>query len=237
MKKLILTLLLLPALAVCAFSQTTPSADEIIANYLTACGGKDFLSKITDLNVQMSTEMQGNPMNITLKQKAPNKYSRVMIAGGMEVFKMTSDGTKVAMGGMRGGNQVLEGKDAQQSIIQGMLCPELHFAELGVKSTVEGTEKVDGKDTYKVKHTAADGTALWTDYYDTASGLKVQSVSVQKSPRGEMQQTTQYADYKDFKGLKYPSVITQGNGQFQMQIAVDKVKINDGLKDSEFVVK
>ncbi|GAB3918468.1 hypothetical protein [Larkinella terrae] len=237
MKKIILILILLPALSFGAFAQTMPSADEIFAKYVAAIGGKDFLATITDLNIQMSTEMQGNSMNITLKQKAPNKYSRVMLAGGMEVFKITSDGTKVAMGGMRGNGQVLEGKDAQQSILQGTLIPELHFAELGVKSTVEGIEKVDGKDAYKVKHTAADGTALWTDYYDTTSGLKVQSVAMQKSPRGEMQQTTQYADYKDFKGLKYPSTISQGNGQFQMQIAVDKVKINDGIKDSEFVVK
>jgi outer membrane lipoprotein-sorting protein len=237
MKKAILTLLLLPALSIWAVGQTTPTADEIIANYLTAVGGKDFLSKIDNLVVELSTEMQGNPMVITLKQKAPNKFSRVMIAGGMEVFKMTSDGTKVAMGGMRGNGQVLEGKDAQQIIIQSALCPELHFAEAGVKSTVEGTQKVGGKDAYKVKHSAADGTVLWTDYYDVASGLKTQAESIQKSPRGEMQQITQYLDYKDFKGLKYPSTMVQGNGQFQMQMTVDKVKINDGVKDSEFIVK
>ncbi|GAB3907612.1 hypothetical protein GCM10028803_41660 [Larkinella knui] len=237
MKKLILTLLMLPALSLWAFGQTTPAADEVIAKYLTAIGGKDFLATVDNLTVQMSTEMQGNPMVITLKQKAPNKYSRVMIANGMEVFKMTSDGTKIAMGGMRGGNQVLEGKDAQQALIQGSLFPELHFAEQGVKSTVEGTEKVGGKDAYKVKHTTADGAVSWTDYYDVASGLKVQSVATQKSPRGEVEQTMQYGDYKDFKGLKYPSSFSQGMGQMQMQIAVDKVKINDGVKDSDFVVK
>ncbi|MFC5412431.1 hypothetical protein ACFPMF_24110 [Larkinella bovis] len=236
MKKGILTLLLLPAFVVFAFGQSTPSADDVINKYLTAIGGTDFLAKINDLDVQMSTDMQGNSMVIMLKQKAPNKYSRTMIANGMEVFKMTSDGTKIVTGGRRG-NQTLEGKDAQLGLIQGTLFPELHLAELGIKSTVEGTEKIAGKDAYKVKHTTADGAASWTDFYDAASGLKVQSVSTQKTPRGEMEQAIQYADYKDFKGLKYPTSISQGNGQFQMQITVDKVKINNGVKDSEFVVK
>ncbi|WP_138993190.1 hypothetical protein [Larkinella sp. C7] len=237
MKKAILTLLLLPALSCWATAQTTPTADEIIAKYLMAIGGKDFLATIDNLNIQMSTEMQGNPMVITLKQKAPNKYVRVMVANGMEVFKMTSDGTKIATGGMRGGSQVLEGKDAQQALIQGTLFPELHFAEMGIKSTVEGTEKIAGKDAYKVKHTTADGAVLWTDYYEAGSGLKVQTVATQKSPRGEVEQTIQYGDYKDFKGLKYPVSFSQSMGPMQMQIAVDKVKINDGVKDSEFVVK
>ncbi|GAB3319455.1 hypothetical protein GCM10027299_11970 [Larkinella ripae] len=236
MKKAFLTFLLLPALSLYAAAQTTPSADAVIANYLTAIGGKDFLATISDLNVQLSTEMQGNPMVIMLKQKAPNKYSRTMIANGMEVFKMTSDGTKIVTGGRRG-NQTLEGKDAQLGLIQGTLFPELHFAELGIKSTVEGTEKVAGKDAYKVKHTTADGAVSWTDFYDAASGLKVQSMATQKTPRGEMEQTIQLANYKDFKGLKYPTSFSQGNGQFQMEMTVDRVKINDGIKDSEFVIK
>ncbi|MGA0555589.1 hypothetical protein ACO2Q8_02990 [Larkinella sp. VNQ87] len=237
MKKAILTLLIVPALALSALAQSTPSAEEVIDKYLTAIGGKDFLAKVTDLDVQLSTEMQGNPMVVMLKQKAPNKFSRVMVANGMEVFKMTSDGTKIASGGMRGGNRVLEGKDAQLGLIQGMLFPELHFAELGVKSTVEGTEKIAGKEAYKVKHTTSDGAASWTDFYDTATGLKVQSSSIQKTPRGEMEQSIQYANYKDFKGLKYPTSLSQGNGQFQMEMTVDKVKVNDGVKDSEFVIK
>jgi hypothetical protein len=236
MKKLVLTLLFLPAFAILAIGQTAPTADEIVANYLTAIGGKDFLSKINDLNIQMSADMQGNPMVIMLKQKTPNKYTRVMVAGGMEVFKMTSDGTKIATVSRRG-NQVMEGKDAQLGLIQATLFPELHFAELGVKSSVEGTEKVMGKDAYKVKHTTTDGAVSWTDFYDLASGLKVQSISTQKSPRGEVEQTMQLSDYKDFKGLKYPTLISQGMGQMQMQLAVDKVKINDGVKDSEFVIK
>lgn len=236
MKKVILTLLLLPALSLGALGQSTPSADEVIGNYLTAIGGKDFLAKVNDLDVQLSTEMQGNPVVVMLKQKAPNKYSRTMVANGMEMFKITSDGTKIVTGGRRG-TQVLEGKDAQLGLIQGSLFPELHFAELGVKSTVEGTEKVSGKEAYKVKHTSSDGAVSWTDYYDVASGLKVQSVSTQKTPRGEMEQTIQYGNYKDFKGLKYPTTLTQGNGQFQMEMTVDKVKINDGVKDSEFVIK
>ncbi|WP_128545856.1 hypothetical protein [Larkinella soli] len=236
MKKLAILLLFLSG----AFGQTVraqnnPTADEVMNNYLTAIGGKDFLSKIENLTIQMSTEMQGNPMLVTRKQKAPNKFTQVMNAGGMEVFKMVSDGSKISMISPRG-NQTMEGKDAQQAIMMGTLFPELHMAALGVKNTLDGVEKIDGKDAYKITHTAADGSYAWTDFYDTGTGLKVQTVAMQKTPRGEMQQTIRYGDYKDFKGLKYPTTISQGNGQFQMQLTVDKVRVNEGVKDSDFVV-
>ncbi|MFD2570744.1 hypothetical protein ACFSUS_08885 [Spirosoma soli] len=238
MKKVALTLLMLSAVWVSAVAQTTPGANEVIDKYIAAIGGKDLLKSINDLRVEMSSEFNGNPIMITRRFKVPNKFSMVVNANGMEVMKMTSDGVKVVRGGMQG-SQTLEGKEAQQAMLQGTLFPELHFAELGVKSTVTGTEKIDGKDAYKVTNTSSDGSTSWTDYYDVASGLKVQTVAKQKSPRGgeEIEMTTRLSDYKDFKGLKYPTSLTQGSDQQQRQMSVDKVKFNEGAKDSDFAAQ
>ncbi|GAA4455038.1 hypothetical protein GCM10023189_22360 [Nibrella saemangeumensis] len=235
MKKLVLTVLCLPALCLSVLAQSTPSADEVMDKYLVAIGGKDLLATINTLTVDMSTEMQGNTMIMTRKQVAPNKFSQVGYANGMELFKMVSDGSKVAMVSPRG-NQTMEGAQAQQAILMNMLFPEMQLAKMGVKSTVAGSEKVNGKDAYKVTHTTADGAITWSDFYDAASGLKVQTVSMMRTPQGEREQAILYADYKDFKGLKYPTTITQGSGQFQRQSTVDKVKINDKVKDSDFAV-
>jgi len=235
MKTKLLTLLLLAPLLLVRAQAQNPSAEEIISKYLTAIGGKDFLASISDMTVQVTTERQGNVMMITRKYKAPTKFSQTMNANGMELFKMVSDGSKVSFISMRGGNQTIEGNDARQAILQGMLFPELRFAEMGIKSTVEGKETIDGKEAYRVKHT--DGTVSWTDFYDAASGLKVQTIAMQRSPQGQREQTSRLSAYKDFKGLKYPTILTQGGGQFQMEISVDKVKINDGVKESEFTIK
>ncbi|GAA4395072.1 hypothetical protein GCM10023187_01560 [Nibrella viscosa] len=235
MKKVTLTVLLIPALCLSVFAQSTPSADEVMDKYLAAIGGKEFLATINTLTVDMSTDMQGNSMIMTRKQMAPNKFSQVAYANGMELFKMVSDGNKVAMVSPRG-NQTMEGAQAQSAILQNMLFPEMRFAQMGIKSTVAGIEKVDGKEAYKVAHTTADGAVSWSDFYDVNSGLKVQTVSVMRTPQGEREQAILYADYKDFKGLKYPTSLTQGSGQFQRQSSVDKVKINDKVKDSDFAV-
>ncbi|CCH52061.1 hypothetical protein BN8_01034 [Fibrisoma limi BUZ 3] len=235
MRKLASTFCLLLTMAGSAMAQTTPTAEAVMDKYLAAIGGKDLVKGITDLRVDMSSDFNGNPIMITRKSKAPNKFAMVVNANGMEVMKMTSDGSKVSMGGMQG-NRTIEGAEAQPMILQSMLFPEVRAAEAGIKSTVAGTEKVNGKDAYKVVHTSSDGSVSWTDFYDADSGLKVQTISKQRMGRGgnEVEQTTTYSDYKDFKGLKYPTVIAQLGGGQQRQMTVDKVKFNEGTKDSEF---
>lgn len=235
MKRLIHTLLLSSALCLQVRAQDAPSAQQIMDKYVAAIGGKEFLATINDMRVEMSTEFNGNPVMVTRKAKAPNKFLQVINANGMEVMRMTGDGTKIVMGGMQG-SRTIEGKDAQQQTLQNTLFGEMRYADLGVKSTVAGVEAVNGKEAYKVVQTSADGAVTWTDFYDKESGLKVQSISAGRGQQGSVTQTMQYSDYKDFKGLKYPTAISQMGGR-SMQMTVDKVRINEGVKDSDFVVK
>ncbi|WP_020595351.1 hypothetical protein [Spirosoma panaciterrae] len=210
-------------------AQSTPTAEEIMDKYIAAIGGKEALLKVTDLTTNMSSEMNGNAIIMTRKQKLPNKFSMVINANGMEVMKQTSDGEKVVMGGMQG-SRTLDGPMAKQMMVMNTLFPELYYAENGVKSTVVGTEKVDGKDTYKLSHSTADGGATWTDNFDTTTGLKVQSTT--KTQQGEM--TTAYSDYKEANGIKFPMTLLQQSPRGPMTMSVDNVKVNKGLKDSDF---
>ncbi|KAB7728626.1 hypothetical protein F5984_17445 [Rudanella paleaurantiibacter] len=235
MKKALVAFLLAPFLYGQAVAQNLPSAQEVMDKYVAAVGGKAMLAGIQDMRVEMSTEFNGNPVLITRKMKAPNKFVQIINANGMEVMRMTGDGSKVSMGGMQG-SRTMEGKDAQGMILMNTLFGELRYAEMGVKSTVAGVEAVNGKDAYKVDHASADGAVTWSDFYDKETGLKVQSVATQNTPRGPMTQTTTFADYKDFKGLKYPTTMAQTGGR-AMQMSVDKVKVNDGAKDADFEVK
>lgn len=228
--------MLLVSLNSLGVAQSTPTADEIMDKYVTAIGGKDALMKVTDITTNMSADMNGNAVIITRKQKTPNKFSMVVNANGMEVMKMTGDGSKVAMGGMQG-SRTLEGAGAQQAIATNVLFPELHYAENGVKTTLVGPEKVDGKDTYKLSHTTADGSATWTDNFDATTNLKVQAVMTQKSQQGEMTTTSMFSDYKDTNGIKFPMTIVQQSPRGPMTLSVDNVKINKGLKDSDFTVQ
>lgn len=218
-----------------ATATDTPTADQILDKYITAIGGKDALQKVNDLTMTMSSEGPMGTILITRKQKLPNKFSMVINANGMEVMKQTGDGTKVAMGGMQG-SRTLDGPAAQGMTMANQLFPELHYAENGVKSTVVGTEKVDGKDTYKLSHTTADGSITWTDNFDTQTGLKVQSVMAGRGgQQGTM--TSTYQDYKETNGVKFPMTIQQQSARGPMTMTVDNIKINKGLKDSDFAAQ
>lgn len=233
MKKLFIFLALAAACQYAVLAQTTPTAEGVLDNYLAAIGGKEALMKVTDVTTSMSSETERGAILITRKQKLPNKFSMVINANGMEVMKQTGDGSKVVMGGMQG-SRTLEGPAAQQMTVMNVIFPELHYAENGVKTTLVGPEKVDGKDTFKLSHTTADGSATWTDNFDATTGLKVQSVTTSRGPQGEMTTTAMYSDYKDINGIKYPMTIKQQSPRGPMTMSVDNVKINKGLKDSDF---
>lgn len=227
-------------LALCsqlAMAQTTPTADQVIDRYIAAIGGKSALAKVTDVTTHMSSEGQRGAIMITRKQKLPNKFSTVINANGTEVMRQVGNGSKVTMGGMQG-NRTLEGVPAQQMTAINIIFPELHYAENGVTSTLVGLEKVASKDTYKLSHTTSDGSATWTDNFDTTTGLKVQSVITNKSQRGDELTTTMvYADYRTVNGIKFPMTIQQQSSRGPIAMTVDNVRINRGLRDSDFMVK
>lgn len=209
------------------------TAQQVIDKYLTAIGGKDALMKIQDMTMQMSTDMQGQKVTMTRQAKAPNKSTMSVTMMGQEMMKTVSDG-QTASRTMQGRSQKLEGKDLDMAIQSGMF-PELYFAANKVTSVLEGTEKVDGKDAYRVKNSTPAG-ASWTNLYDATTGLKLQTISMQRGPQGEVAQTVSYDDYKDVNGVKVPYTIKQPMGPMTMTLSVDKVDVNKGLKDSDFSV-
>ena len=208
------------------------NAQQVIDKYVTAIGGKDALMKIQDMTTTMSTEMQGTTVQMIRKAKAPNKSAMVVMAMGAEQMKSVSDGQSASRT-MRGTTTKLDGKDADQMLVQGGLFPELRYADNKVTSTLEGADKVDGKDVFKVKNSTASGLT-WTDYFDATTGLKVQTTSMQKGPQGEVAINTSYGDYKAVNGVMVPYQIKQPMGPMTMTLTVDKVDVNKGLADTEF---
>ncbi|WP_345268517.1 insulinase family protein [Nibrella viscosa] len=211
------------------------NAQQVIDKYIAAVGGKDALTKVKDITVTLNTEIQGQAMEMVRKSMAPNKSSMVATAMGMEVVKMVSDGSKVSMMQM-GQGQTLEGKDARQITLTSGTFPELRMAENGVKATLAGTEKVNGKDAYKVVYTTDEGIT-WTDFFDAESGLRVQQITTQQGPQGAIQVPVSFSNYKEVNGIKFPYTIQQSMGPMQLTLNVKNIEVNKGLKESDFEVK
>ncbi|WP_375446237.1 insulinase family protein [uncultured Fibrella sp.] len=210
------------------------NAQQVIDKYITAIGGKDALMKIQDMSMQMSTEVQGTPVKMSRLDKAPNKSVMAVTVMGNEMMKMVSDGQQAART-VRGSKTALTGKEADQQLVQDGLFAELYYTANKVTSTLDGADKVDGKDTFKVKNTTANGYT-WTDFFDASTGLKVQTMSMQKGPQGEVAQIVSYGDYKAVNGVMIPYQIKQPMGPMTLTLSVDKVEVNKGLKDADFSV-
>lgn len=238
MKKTIATLFSFIALS--SFAQDTPNADIIIEKYLTAIGGKDAIAKIQDLTISSTSETPRGTSETEIKFKFPDRYSMSVYSGGNEVMNAIYDGNKLKNGGFMGGNRPpMEGKDAQMAAMRSNPFSELLYDKMGIARTVIGTEKVGDKDAYKLELTTTDGKK-WNDYYDVASGLKVKTYSMNETPRGKFENNVSYLNYKKFKGLDvlFPSQTKRSGGQMGEIISeVQSIKINKGLKDSDFVIK
>jgi hypothetical protein len=187
-----------------------------------------------------SSEMNRNGQTMTIETETRvkgKKFATVSYAMGNESGRVICDGNKVFMSGrMGGGDRTLEGKDATQAILQGMLFPELYYAEYNITKTLAGKEVINGKDAWKIEIAIPEGKK-WTTYYDVASGLKVRTTIINESPRGTQTQNFGYDNYKEVNGVKLPFLRIRNFGQFEMKDEVASIKINKGVKDNAFEIK
>jgi len=210
------------------------TAQQVIDQYIQAVGGREAVAKLNDITINLTAEVQGQTFQMVRRATATGKSSTTLTMSGMEMMKMVSDGQKVVQTA-RGETRALSGKEAQQVLLTSSLFPELRLANSGVKATLAGTEKVDGKDAYKVTYTGPEETS-WSDYFDTTTGLKVQTVTTARGPQGEVSQAVSISDYKEVNGVKFPHTLKQNMGPMQLNFQVSKIDVNKGLQDTDFKV-
>jgi hypothetical protein len=239
MKNNLVILCVTMLMSIASYAQD-PTADQIIDKYIATIGGKEVIAKIEDAVMNSSFEMNrgGQAMTIETETRVKGKkFASISYAMGNESNRMVCDGNKVFMSGrMGGGDRTLEGKDAIQAILQGVLFPELYYAEYNLTKVLAGKEAINGKDAWKIEVAIPEGKK-WTTYYDVASGLKVRTTIINESPRGTQTQNVSYDNYKEVNGVKFPFLKVRNFGQFEMKDEVATIKINKGVKDNAFEIK
>lgn len=216
-------------------TNNTESIDPkiVLEKHIDAIGGRDVLSKIEDRTTIMRGTAMGQSLTIIVKQKAPNKMRQEVKAGGMDQT-IIFDGEKGVMNAA--GKKVdVTGKELEQLKIEASLELLLEPESFGVKLSYEGTEKVNDKDTYKIKMTLPSGIR-WFTFFDVESGLKVKEQKEMQTKMGLIEQTVVYDNYTEVDGIKYPFKLTQSFGPQSVEMTVSSVKVNKGLSDDIFVI-
>ncbi len=211
------------------------TAATVLDKFLEAIGGKDKAKTLSDLKMAITTEVQGMSLEIEVLSKAPNKSRTVVTMGGQTVMKSVFDGTNASMMQM-GQNAPVSEEQKLDMAFDAAIISELLISDLGLDTQITGIEDIGGKKAYAVEIVKPSGSKT-TFYYDIGSGLKVRSSTVAEGPQGAMVQNTDLSDYRDVDGVKFPFVMILPMGQMNMTGNVQKIEVNTGISDNEFVVE
>ena len=213
------------------------TADDVFKKYVAAMGGEKGIRSVKDIQIVMTSEVQGTPIIITEMKKAPNSYKQVidvsMNGQKMTVQKQVFNGTKGYQTGQGGQKADITGDDLDEIIEQADLLSDLHPEKYGIKRTLKGMESVNGSNAYVIDVINAKGKKS-TEYYDATSALLVRKIQGE----GEKSQTSDYADYQVVEGtdgFKVAHKVTEsGAGNPTISATVQTVEVNKGIADTEF---
>jgi zinc protease len=211
------------------------TAENVIEQYIDALGGEERIKAINDITFNMNSEIQGMKLEMKIQQKAPDKYLSLVTMGGTIVQQQVFDGERAKSSGMQGSME-LEGDMLEEMKLQAIMNRELVYEEKGFTLNLEGIENVGGKSAYKIKITSPRNVDM-TEYFDVENGLKLRTLMTQESPMGSMTQITDYEDYREVEGMKFPFMIRQQVGPQTFDMEVDTIEINQGLDDEVFKVE
>lgn len=210
------------------------TAGSIIQNYLKAIGGEEKLKTVKDLSLKATASAMGQEIVLQQSYLMPDKYKMTLMlpSQNLTIVKILVNGDSVNMEQM-GQSIPLTSEKKTEMKDQANPFQEMNFLHGKYTLKLKGIEPVNGSDAYSVAVTNDAGKTT-TYYFDTKTGYEVRSVSTEKTPQGEVSNTTDLSDYKPVDGVTFPFSISTQNGPQKIDFTVQEVKVNSGLKESDF---
>ncbi|GGZ55389.1 hypothetical protein GCM10008088_16200 [Mesonia mobilis] len=201
------------------------TVNDVYDAYLKAIGGKDAAEKVNTVAMTGSATVQGMTISFSRKETKDGKSLQVSSMNGMTLGKEVFDGEN---GYQEGQGQKMDYTEEQiaDAKANAGLFPELEVSE---EAKLIAIEKVDGKDAYVVQ--SSEDTK---DYYDTETGLKVQSVTTISQGGQTGEDFSGLSNYKEVNGVKLPHTITKKFGPQEVEIKMTEIKVNEGVSDADF---
>jgi hypothetical protein len=225
-----------PAQATAPPAPAAPSltADEVVAKYFNAIGGKEAIGQVKTITMTTSAQIMGNDAPGTtvivdgVGYKNETSFNDAKI---IQVYTAKGGWMVNPMAGMSDPTPMPEDqyKDGKSQIYVG--GPLLDYAAKGSKIEVLGSDK----DTYTIKLTTIDNVAS-TYVIDAATFLLKSTVRTGKMQDQDVDVTSIYSDYKktDTGYLVPTTIAVDFGGQFQITITVQKVEVNKTIDPAIF---
>lgn len=212
------------------------TAQKVVDNYINAVGGLKAWNKVKNIDISMSASMQNMTLAMQVRKMRPNFFeSKMTLNGAMVIQQVKFDGQKAFESGMQApGSKEVTGERLAQLQESAAMLPEALYSTTGYQMNLQGIEMVNDKEAYAVEVTFPSG-GKQTEYYDTASGLKVREVRVEEGPEGAVAQSSDLADYRKVKGnILVPHKTTIQFGPRSLTMELKNITVNGKMKADEF---
>ena len=179
------------------------TAEELVANYIDAIGGREKLLGVKDTYLKMEAEIpQMGAMSMEQYSKDNTKFKMSVMAQGMTVQQQIFDGEQLQVSQM--GQSQMETNEAaiKQAREQAIAFKELNYSDGTYELNILGSEQQDGRIILKLSVVDGDGNKS-TEWYDQETFLKIQEISSQEANGQVMTTTTSFDNYAEIDGLKY----------------------------------
>jgi hypothetical protein len=217
-----------PALAV-----AQPSAEQVIARYVEAIGGRDAVLRQTSSRTiaRMEIPAMGMSGEIEVLIASPgNMIQKLTIAGLGESQTGVIDGKAWAVDPMQG-PRLITGGEAEQLVHSTDPTVALRDAKHFTSREVVGEEEYDGEKCVAVRFVWVSGRQS-TDCYSTETGLLIASRSQVESPMGIADMTTRAGNYRDHGGVRMPTTLNQSMMGVEQRITIESVELGGVSADA-----
>jgi len=217
-------------------------ADEILAAYVTALGGREALEKITSRTAKGTFEVSGIAMSGSVEdyEQAPNKMLMVLRMPGNQVFKdgfdgsvgwelNPDDGLKLKTG-LEEGSAVRDA-DFYQPLKLRLQYPNLTFKGSAKLLVGKGGSARTSEHEALVLEAPRNGSPR-RFYFDSRSGLLLRTEDW--NARGKMTEAAEYDDYREVDRIKVPFTVHHIE-DVHFTIKFTEVKQNVVVDDAIFV--
>lgn len=221
-----------PAPAPASSSAAGPTADEILAKYVSAVGGADAMHKVTSRVMRGSISAGGSDTPIDLFTKAPNKRVSISHMGNSDSYT-AFDGAVGWMGNAGRPAREMSAPEAAAAGLDAEFYLPLRIKELYPQLRRGRPETVAGVECEVLNGTGTGRPAIRL-YFSKESGLLVRQVRFADTPVGRNPTQIDYADYRESDGVKVPFrwTLSRSNGRFTIQLS--EVKANVPIDDAKF---
>jgi zinc protease len=222
------------------------TASDVIEKSIAALGGREAHAKIKSRQatgtVAISTPVGEIAGTMELLNAAPNKARALIkadltsLGAGELIVDQRFDGSDGYVLDSLQGNRAITGGQLENMKNSSFPHPYLNYKELGTSVSLAGKESVAGRDALVVLFDPTTGSEI-RNFIDAETMLPIKTVMKVEVPQlgQEVEQTTEFFDYKDVDGVKIPFRIRTSSSIQTITITFSKVEHNVKVDDALFV--